>query len=201
MSHHLNFGKIYDEYYPKILSYLTRIAGENDSEDLAQVVFDKVNKGLPGFQADSKLSTWIYRIATHTAIDKFRSAKYRYSKNNVAIDDVPDQVSEEIPEDLKSPSSDKLLIKKEMNECINEYIDTLPPDYKTIIILSELEGLTNNEIAEILEISLDNVKIRLHRARTKLKAVLNKACDFYYTDENTLACDRKQVQILPKVKS
>jgi len=91
------------------------------------------------------------------------------------------------------------VIQKEMRECINEYIDRMPSDYKTVIVLSDLEGLANKEIAEILDISLDNVKIRLHRARTKLKAVLNEACDFYYTDQNALACDRKQFQILPKV--
>ena len=85
-----------------------------------------------------------------------------------------------------------------MSECINEYIDKLPTDYKTVIVLSEQEGLANKEIAEILDISLNNVKIRLHRARAKLKAVLNEACEFYYTDQNTLACDRKQCQILPK---
>lgn len=86
-----------------------------------------------------------------------------------------------------------------MNVCINEYIEILPHDYKTIIVLSDLEGLTNKEIAEVLDLSIDNVKIRLHRARAKLKAVLNKACDFYYTDQNTLACDRKQIQIFSKV--
>jgi RNA polymerase sigma-70 factor (ECF subfamily) len=75
----------------------------------------------------------------------------------------------------------------------------LPTAYKTVIVLSELEGLTNKEIAEILNISLDNAKIRLHRARAKLREVLNEACEFYYTEQNTLACDRKQVQILPKI--
>ena len=85
-----------------------------------------------------------------------------------------------------------------MRQCINEYIETLPPDYKTVIVLSELEELADKEIAEILDITLENVKVRLHRARAKLKAILDEACEFYYTDKNTLACDRKQVQILPK---
>ena len=86
-----------------------------------------------------------------------------------------------------------------MSECIKEHIETLPPDYKTIIVLSELEGLANKEIAEILDISIANVKVRLHRARAKLKVVLDEACDFYYTGQSTLACDRKQVQIFPKL--
>ena len=85
-----------------------------------------------------------------------------------------------------------------MNECIDEYIDTLPDNYKTIIVLSEIEGFTNKEIAEVLNMSLENVKIRLHRARAKLKSILKEACEFYYTDDNTLACDRKQIRILSK---
>lgn len=193
------FNDIYDQYYPRIFQYLTRIVGPNDAEDIAQDVFDKINSGLGGFQGKSKLSTWIYRIATNTAIDKCRSAAYKHAAEHVAIDDGPDHESQSVLEEHQSPSTDQMVIQKEMSECINEYIDKLPPDYKTIIVLSELEGLTNKEIAEILDISLDNVKIRLHRARTKLKKTLNEACAFYYTEQNTLACDRKQVKILPKL--
>lgn len=68
----------------------------------------------------------------------------------------------------------------------------------TVLVLSELEGLTNKEIAEVLDISIENVKIRIYRARAKLKEVLNEGCDFYYNEQNILACDRKQVRILPK---
>ena len=199
MAHDYEFKEIYDDYYQKIFHYISRIIGSNDAEDIAQDVFDKVNRGLEGFQGKSKLSTWIYRIATNTAIDRSRSAAYKHATEHIAIADSagPDVLPD--IEDHQSPPTDQMMIRKEMRECINEYIDKLPPDYKTIIVLSELEGLPNKEIAEVLEISLDNVKVRLHRARARLKAVLNEACDFYYTDENTLACDRKQVQILPKL--
>ena len=193
------FKTIYDEYYPKIFLYIKRMVGENDAEDVVQDVFNKVNSGLRSFQGTAKLSTWIYRIATNTAIDKIRSAAYKHSSQHVPIEEGADHDHQAISEDYKPPSTDQLVIQKEMTECINEYLDTLPPDYKTIIALSELEGLTIREIAELLDISVDNVKIRLHRARARLKSILNKACDFYYTDENTLACDRKQVQILNKV--
>ena len=86
-----------------------------------------------------------------------------------------------------------------MSACVGEFIDKLPPNYKTVIVLSNLEGLSNHEIADILDISLDNVKIRLHRARARLKEALNDGCDFYHNEQSTLACDRKQPQILPKV--
>jgi len=199
MSPDHEFKKIYDEYFPKILQYIKRMVGENDVEDIVQDVFDKINSSLEGFQGKSKLSTWIYRIATNTVIDRYRSAANKHATENIVIDEGADNGSLDVPEEHKPPSTDQLAIRKEMIECINEYIDDLPADYKTVIVLSEVEGMENKEIAEILDISLDNVKIRLHRARAKLKASLNEACDFYYTDQNTLACDRKQVQILPKV--
>jgi RNA polymerase sigma-70 factor (ECF subfamily) len=90
------------------------------------------------------------------------------------------------------------IVRKEMSECVRQYIDKLPTDYKTVLILSEIEGFKNKEIANILQISLDNVKIRLHRARAGLKNELNDGCDFYHNDQGTLACDRKSVSIMPK---
>ena len=78
-----------------------------------------------------------------------------------------------------------------MNECIREFIDKLPEDYKSVTVLSELEELKNIEISEVLGISLDTVKIRLHRARAKLKKELEAGCIFKRDEENELVCDRK----------
>lgn len=199
MSPDHEFTKIYDEYYSRIIQYVSRIAGINNAEDIAQDVFDKVHSGLGGFQGKSKLSTWIYRIATNTVIDRSRSAAYKQATESISMDDSDDRDAQHGFEDQETPSTDQMVIKKEMRDCINEYIDKLPPDYKIVIVLSELEGLSNKEIADIMGISLSNAKIRLHRARTRLKAVLNEACEFYYTEQNTLACDRKQVKILPNI--
>ncbi len=192
------FNEIYDEYHPRILRYLKRIVGSDDAEDLSQEVFDKINKGLTKFQGRSSLSTWIYRIATNIAIDKSRSAAYKYEMGHHSFEDGTFHESSGATAVKTFHGTDQLVIRKEMSNCINEFIDNLPPDYKTVIVLSDLEGFANKEIAEILGISLDNVKIRLHRARGKLKKALQDGCDFYYDEGNTLACDRKQIQILPK---
>lgn len=194
-----DFKTIYTEYYQRIVQYLTKIAGPNDAEDIAQDVFDKINRNLEGFKGKSKLSTWIYRIATNTAIDKFRSAAHKQVTKHNAIEDDMDSEAQSFWVENKSPATDQAVIRKEMSECVNEFIDKLPPDYKTIIVLSELEDLSNKEIAEILGISLENVKVRLHRAKAKLKTLLNDGCDFYLNEQNTLACDRKSPQILSKL--
>jgi RNA polymerase sigma-70 factor (ECF subfamily) len=83
-----------------------------------------------------------------------------------------------------------------MSECVQEYIDKLSPEHKTVIVLSEIEGFTNREIGDILQVSLDTVKIRLHRARASLKKLLDEACDFYHNEQDILACDRKS-SIIP----
>ncbi|MFX0203430.1 MAG: RNA polymerase sigma factor [Candidatus Hodarchaeota archaeon] len=198
MPHKFHFGKIYDEYYQRIVQYLTRIVGPDDAEDITQDVFEKINRNLSEFRQDSKLSTWIYRIATNTAIDRMRAPSFRYFSEHTSIEDSKKIEDGNVWADHSKMRTDQTLIRKEMSECVKEFIDNLPPDYKAVIVLSELEGLANKEIAEILSISLDNVKVRLHRARAKLKTALNEGCDFYHNEQNALACDRKQVQILPK---
>ncbi|HDL01241.1 MAG TPA: sigma-70 family RNA polymerase sigma factor [candidate division Zixibacteria bacterium] len=195
MNGEINFGEVYKEFYPKVLRYISRFVG-NEAEDITQEVFEKANSGLESFKGKSKLSTWIYRIATNLALDKLRSPSFkRFSEN----------LTEEI-EDIsvwtrhKKPSVDRQLIRKQMSECVREHIDKLSLDYKTVIILSELEGFNNKEIADILQISIDNVKMRLHRARASLKKILDEACDFYHNEQNILSCDKK-TQIIKFKKS
>ena len=68
----------------------------------------------------------------------------------------------------------------------------LPDNYRTVLVLSETEGLKNSEIAEVLGVSLETVKIRLHRARVRLKGILEANCSFYHNPCNTLLCDIKR---------
>jgi RNA polymerase sigma-70 factor (ECF subfamily) len=187
------FSEIYSEFYLKIKRYLVRLVGENEAEDVTQAVFEKVNKNLPTFKGDSKISTWIFKIATNTALDRLKSPSYRRTPSG-PLAPVPLQTVENIEIVSNKPNSpDQKVIRDEMSDCIREFVERLPPDYKTIITLNELEGFTNREIAEILEITLETTKIRLHRARAKLKESLESGCDFYLDGSSELACDRKQL--------
>ena len=187
-----NFSDIYSEFYPKITNYLTRLVGDSEAEDVAQIVFEKVSNNLFDFKGESKISTWIFKIATNAALDKLKSSSYtRTSSGSLAP--VPLQTVENLDLVFNKPTSpDQKIIRDEMSDCVREFVDRLPTDYRTVLILNELEGFTNNEIADILQISLDTAKIRLHRARAMLKKVLQNGCDFYHDDRSELACDRKQ---------
>jgi len=194
----MEFEEIYEEFHPKILNYLARLMGPNEAEDTAQVVFAKVSRGLDSFKGQSKLSTWIYRIATNTAIDKLRSPAHRHASGQIPLEDSTAVENTTSKITRSQTPIDQKIIRKEMSDCVRDYVDRLPPDHRTVLVLSELEGFKNREIADILQITLENVKVRLHRARARLKQELDDGCDFYQTEEGTLACDRKPIRIESK---
>lgn len=189
------FQEVYDSFYAPIFRYLKRLVGENEAEEVTQAVFEKVSRKLESFKGDSKLSTWLYRIATNAALDKLKSSSFKHSPVGpiapLPIHSLEAENSVSRCSGNQAPP-DKKIIREEMSECVREFIDRLPPDYRTIITLNEIEGFSNVEIAEILQISLETAKIRLHRARAKLKRNLEVGCDFYIDERSELACDRKQ---------
>ncbi len=187
----LQFTDVYDKFHDKVNRYLERMVGKNDAEDLTQEVFLKIDKGLPDFRGKSSLSTWVYRIATNAAVDRMKSRSHREATATVALEEV-NREPEDRGAEAASLSAEREAIRKEMNECIREFVAKLPADYRVVIVLSEMKELKNQQIADILGISLDAVKIRLHRARTRLKAEFEAGCNFYHDESGTLSCDRKR---------
>jgi RNA polymerase sigma-70 factor (ECF subfamily) len=121
-----------------------------------------------------------------------KTPSFSHSRGEAALEEQSDVEDRDMWSGQKRRLADQDLIRKEMSECVREFVDRLPPDYRTVILLSELAGFKNREIADILQISLDTVKIRLHRARASLKKLLDDGCDFYHNEQAILACDRKQ---------
>ncbi len=180
----LDFPAIYETFQPKILRYLTRLVGEAEAEDLAQEVLIKVNEALPGFRGESQLSTWIYRIATNIALDRLRSPSYRRVTQSCAASAEAEVQDRDTLTGEKTPLVEPQIFRKEMSECLLGYIQRLPENYRVVLILSEFEGLKDNEIAETLEISPGAAKIRLHRAKERLKEDILAHCDSYWVEEN-----------------
>lgn len=184
-----DFSQIYDQYHPKIVRYLTRLVGELEAEDAAQEVFVKISRSLDSFRGESSLSTWIYRIATNTAMDYLRKPLSKRSAHATEDGELPDDEDAGPADDR--PLLDTQLIRKDMNDCIRGVVESLPDDYRTVLVLSEFECLSNSEIAEVTGTTLDTAKIRLHRARSKLRKALQAKCEFYRDERNELSCDRK----------
>jgi len=187
-----NFQAIHASYRPRIHRYLTRLVGPIEAEDLTQEVFVRVSRGLPGFKGASTLSTWIYRIATNVATDRLRSKSFQEIRSAKAI--FPQEGSAEevdaLP-DQRNRSIERQLMREQMSSCVHDFINTLPENYRTVVALSDIEGLTNQEIADVLSLTLDVVKIRLHRGRTRLREKLRSGCHFDRDEDDILVCDPK----------
>ena len=175
----MDFPTLYTEFHPKIQRYLTRLVGDYEAEDLTQDVFIRISQALPNFRGASKLATWIYRIATNAALDRLRSPAYQRMvqvqppEKSQAVVEIEEEIAG-MGEEADSP--EYKVWRKERYECYRDYIENLPLNYHTVVALSELEDLAASEIAEILGLSLDTVKIRLHRGRGRLLQELRTHC-------------------------
>ena len=190
----LDIAQVYKEFHPKILRYLERLTGDKEeTKDLVQEVFLKVDQSLSKFEGRSSLSTWIYKIATNVSHDRFRSASFQKGKKQTLTDEFIEENKEDtnVWTGERAASADQQLEGKEMSGCINRYIYDLNDDYQKVLVLSEYEGLKNKEIASILGITLDTVKIRIHRARIHLKKRMEKGCDVTPDPDIGLHCNEK----------
>jgi RNA polymerase sigma-70 factor, ECF subfamily len=190
-----NFASIYADFQPKVLRHLNGLVGPNEAEDISQNVFLKIHAGLEDFRGEASLSTWIYRIATNAALDRLRSRSFRQATQTAAGTAVSGGAEDagevaDAADDTTETSAESQFMRKEMNECIANFVEALPKNYRTVLALSDLDGLKNQEIADLLGLSVDTVKIRLHRARRALKKQFATECNLYRTDANELACDR-----------
>lgn len=185
----IQFLEIYRDFHPKIQRYLAHLVGEGEAEDLTQEVFLKVSQALESFRGEAKLSTWLYQIATNAAYDKMRSPTFRRVVSIPLSDDTSEKDEVEISEsvgfaEIKEPLVEQQLVRQQMNDCVRAHLEQLPESYRTVLVLSEWEKLKNHEIAEILGITMETVKIRLHRGKEKLREELIVHCDSYWVEEN-----------------
>lgn len=179
---------LYASHHRKIRGYiLSMVHDPIDADDLTQEVFLRAHRRLDTVRDPDALTSWLYRIATHVCYDRYRksSRQPRLDPLDLTGTDQSDPGFER-PEEV---SLVQVIERAEMSSCVRRYLDELADDYRQVILLHDLEELTNPEIAEMLGVSLDAVKIRLHRARRKLQAALNEHCDFSYDEHGVFVCE------------
>jgi RNA polymerase sigma-70 factor (ECF subfamily) len=176
-----SFEELSSELGPALSRYLGRMVGNAaDADELLQETLMRVAQGLPRFEGRSSPKTWAFRIATHVAIDFLRRSR-------------ADALAELTPaSEVSDIDEEDALIVDEMNACVRQVIDGLPVEYRAPLVLQALEGRTIAEIAEVCEITVATAKVRVHRARARLREALDRQCDFYQSEAGDVRCDRKQ---------
>jgi RNA polymerase sigma-70 factor (ECF subfamily) len=179
----VSFEEVAGTLRAPILRYLRRFVGDAAvAEDVSQETLVRISKGLSDFEGRSSIKTWAFKIATHTALDHLRR-----SKRGVTLLEVDDLSTVAAP----GVEMGERLVIDEMNACLREEIDRLPESYRAAILLHDLEGLSAAETAEIVGCSLATAKVRVHRARARLKQALLGDCNFYRDREQVFRCERK----------
>jgi RNA polymerase sigma-70 factor (ECF subfamily) len=182
----MEFWAIYDQYYTKVRKFiLTLVKDEWVADDLIQETFLRIQNNLKGLKDPSKLSSWIFRIAYNLCQDHFRQLK-RSRKEERIDQEETDGLKEALIQ--KRPDIQKELEQRQMGECVQNQINLLPESLRSVLVLFDIMELSHQEIADILGVTVENVKVRLHRARKKLKSILEQKCSFERDERNVLVC-------------
>lgn len=188
MSERRVLGDLYFRHARGVRRLLVRFVGEGDADDLTHDVFEKAQRALGTHRAQSRLSTWLYRIATHVAIDRLRNRSVRGRDDAQATVPGFDMMVEDF-------RPDREVLRTQTRECILLLVDRLPASQKAVLVLSEMRGLSDREAADALGITLSSAKIRLHRARKQLRALMECECSVYRDERNELGCEHTRSPI------
>jgi RNA polymerase sigma-70 factor, ECF subfamily len=166
------FDWLVTHYHGPVFNLILGMLGDTaDSADAAQEVFLKALKGIRHFRQGSSLKTWLYRIAIREALNHRRWFK-RHLQKNVSIDAEPDDGFAQIDvEDLGATPFDQLATH-EIQVAVQSALQQVPDVFRSAVILRDLEGLSYEEVAEVLEVSVGTVKSRILRGRRALKEIL-----------------------------
>lgn len=172
------FCELVRVYQHKVFNVIYRILGDRaEAEDVAQEVFVSVFKHIDGFRGDSKFSTWIYRIATNHARNRLKYLARRSYRDHQNFEDAHDSVKESSPLSGTIDRPDDHLLGKELEQVIQAGLESLSEIHRTILVLRDVEHLSYQEIAEIVELPEGTVKSRLFRARVALKEYIEARYD------------------------
>jgi RNA polymerase sigma-70 factor (ECF subfamily) len=169
------FEELVNRYEKKIYRLGLNITGNpDDAEDVLQETFLKAFQHLPDFREDSRFYTWLVRIGVNEGLMKLRR---RRADRTVPIDDHVDEEGAVMPREFTDwkPNPEQLLAQTEIQTILDNAASSLPPTFRTVFYLRDVEGLSTAETAELLELTESAVKARLFRARLQLREDLSKA--------------------------
>lgn len=165
------FESLVAEYEKNVYNLALKMTqNESDAADMAQEAFIKAYNSLASFRGDSKFSVWLYRIVSNVCLDFLRKQKRRPTVSLSVEDDDGEETQLDIADESLSPQ--QLLERKMTRESVRRGLAALPEDYRQILLLREIQGLSYEEIGQALSLEAGTVKSRIFRARKKLCAFL-----------------------------
>lgn len=182
-----SFEKLLTRYETKVHNLAMRLTrNSEDAEEVLQDVFVTVYRKIDGFEGKAKFSSWLYRITVNAAFMKLRKRKQDHS---ISLDDLlPNIKNKAVANNFAfGARSDSQAINHEIREALESAINRLPGDYRAVFILRDIDGLSNKEVGEILDLSIPAIKSRLHRSRLMLRKRLRKFYDDYSDDKKVVA--------------
>jgi RNA polymerase sigma-70 factor (ECF subfamily) len=172
------FEEIVSRYEVKVMNLSLRFTrNQEDAEEVMQDVFTTVYRKIDGFRGQSAFSSWLYRIVVNAAFMKLRKKK---QSQTISMEDLAPAVKQYCMErdNAANTHSHGVAVTRELQEVLQKAIDRLPDQYRAVFVLRDVDGLSNQETGEILDLSIPAVKSRLHRSRIMLRKKLQR----YYED-------------------
>ncbi len=175
------FGLLVSKYQRKLLRLVMRLVRDPaEAEDVTQEAFIKAYRALPNFRGESAFYTWLYRIGVNTA----KNWLVAHGRRMPTVSDISDDDTEGIEESVllrNDETPDRVLMSRQIGETVNAAMDALPEDLRTAISLREIEGMSYEEIAQVMDCPIGTVRSRIFRAReaiaVRLRPLLDTAPD------------------------
>ncbi len=182
-----SYEQLVQRHMNRVYTIVYRVVNnKEEAEDITQEVFVKVFNSLKKFDQKSTFSTWVYRIATNSALDAFDRMR-KHSKNTTLVGnrDGEDAVDALTLQPSSAPGPEENAVQTELRECIHRVLKSLELDHRRVLLLRDFEDLSYDEIAEVLQAKLSAVKMRIHRARLAFQEIFNQFCGASYLQVST----------------
>jgi RNA polymerase sigma-70 factor (ECF subfamily) len=170
------FDQLFQAYEEKIFNLIYRLVGDyEDAADLTADTFVRALRSYDGFRGDAQPYTWLYRIALNLCKNYFRQQQHRGRVHSFSLDSHVERDGETVPREIEdtAPAPQAQLEARELESQVVVCLQSLRPDFRTLIVLRDVQGLSYRDIGRLLGCSEKAVKSRLFRARTQLREALD----------------------------
>lgn len=180
-----SYELLMQRYMNRVYGLVYRVVlNKEEAEDITQEVFMKVYNHIKKFEQQASFSSWLYRVATNSALDALDKMKRRPQSATFTKSNQPARNEEETdPPYFQSPSKagpEERVIQAELRECIRRVLEKLDREQAQVLIMRDFDDLSYDEIAKALEASLSAIKMRIHRARLAFQKIFNQFCGSIY---------------------